>query len=738
MATNTHIQPGGVCRALLLVAACLAVLASTAAAFGDNTHSTRTIRIALQTTRTLAPRTERRGSYGWPVRPFDRQHPVRAFFGDPREHVGLDGSSSAAFHFGIDIAVPDGTPVYAVEAGTVHLNSPRSIAVVSPDRSHSFGYWHIVPAVRSRQVVRRHQLLGHVEAPWGHIHFAERRGGEYVNPLRQGGLGPYTDHTAPTIRRVSVVVQGERLGVVADAYDRPDPAVPGAWAGEPVTPALLRWRLADARGAGAWHVAIDSRLASPPASEYDAVYAPGTRQNHEGRPGRYRFWLSRAIEPSALARSPRLEIEASDVSGNVGRASAELARFSSVAAAPPRGLDADELELIGDAGHDRDSQRPTVTAFFARESYPSGGVATLVVTDDAPHVAVQILRADTAGEERLAHDVMAGTPVTPVRPLGAVRGRLVVRLRLGAWRSGVYFARLTAAGSRVGFAPFVLRPRRLGTHRVAVVLPTQTWQAYNFRDDDGDGEPDTWYFAHGHATARLGRPFLNRGVPPHWNFYDAPFLGWLAQTGRAADYLADSDLRSAADGEELAADYDLIVFPGHHEYVTEHEYDVVTRFRDLGGNLAFLSANDFFWKIELSGRVMTRVARWRDLGRPEAALIGVQYRGNDRGGHQGPWILRNVVRAPWLVDGTRLRTGDGVGRGGIEIDSTASSSPTNVEVLAEIPNLYGPGFTAQMTYYETPAGAKVFAAGAFTLAGEVWEPGVQPLVRNIWRHLSEP
>ena len=49
----------------------------------------------------------------------------------------------------------------------------------------------------------------------------------------------------------------------------------------------------------------------------------------------------------------------------------------------------------------------------------------------------------------------------------------------------------TAAGARVGYAPFVLRPNRLGEHRVAVVMPTQTWQAYNFRDDNGDGQPDT-------------------------------------------------------------------------------------------------------------------------------------------------------------------------------------------------------------------------------------------------------
>ena len=132
---------------------------------------------------------------------------------------------------------------------------------------------------------------------------------------------------------------------------------------------------------------------------------------------------------------------------------------------------------------------------------------------------------------------------------------------------------------------------------------------------------------------------------------------------------------------------------------------------------------------------MTRVAQWRDLGRPEAALIGVQYRGNDRGGHRGPWMLRSGSAAtPWLFN--HMNTAEGVGSGGIEIDATTSASPKGIHVLAEIPNLYGPGFTAQMTYYETPGGAKVFAAGAFSLAGSVWEPEMQSLMTNLWGRVS--
>jgi len=43
-----------------------------------------------------------------------------------------------------------------------------------------------------------------------------------------------------------------------------------------------------------------------------------------------------------------------------------------------------------------------------------------------------------------------------------------------------------------------------------------------------------------------------------------------------------------------------------------------------------------------------------------------------------------------------------------------------------------------MTYYRTTYGAKVFAAGAFTLAGSVAEPVVSKLMDNLWLYLSRP
>jgi hypothetical protein len=383
---------------------------------------------------------------------------------------------------------------------------------------------------------------------------------------------------------------------------------------------------------------------------------------------------------------------------------------------------------------DRSQEPDALELAFARESYRPGAIARLGVWTSSTSVELRIYRIGAESQPTVGNKELQGVPVTAVRRLASIRRGQTIAVPIGDWPSGLYFARATSP-RRTGFAPFVVRPTRLGEHRVAVVLPTRTWQAYNFRDDDGDGQGDTWYATRGHLQARLHRPFLNRGVPPHFRSYDLRFLHWLHDTGRSVDVLSQAEL-DGAHGETLAAAYDLIVFPGHHEYVTRDEYDAVRRFRDLGGNLAFLSANNFFWRIDLRAGVLTRVAKWRELGRPEAGLLGVQYIGNDMGEHRGPWLVRAARATTWLFSGVKLRHGREFSDAGIEIDAVAPSSPPGTQIVAEIPDLLGPGMTAHMAYYETKAGARVFAAGAFSLARSVRQPAVRRLLDNLWARLT--
>jgi hypothetical protein len=384
-----------------------------------------------------------------------------------------------------------------------------------------------------------------------------------------------------------------------------------------------------------------------------------------------------------------------------------------------------------------------IEAIPTRESYAPERAAVIRVASDEPMLTLQTFRLGVAPKSLHQDDATRGVPVSePVTIAGRDRNHpYEVRIWVGAWPSGMYAARLTTPDGRTGYAPFVVRPRRFGEHRVAVVLPTYTWQAYNFRDTNGNGFGETWYEGRSRQTL-LGRTFPAPGLPPHFRAYDLNFLVWLANgerrgLDRAVDFFADADLGSTPHDVELADAYDLIVFPGHHEYVTRREFQLIRRYRDRGGNLIFLSANNFYWKVVRHGMTLTRVARWRSLGRPEAALIGVQYVGSDRGGRKGPFVVQDVARAPWLFEGTGLVTGSTFGRYGIEIDATARSSPRGTIVLAEIPHLLGRR-TAQMTYYETAAGAKVFAAGAFTLGGNATHVPVATLLDNLWLRLSQP
>ena len=376
---------------------------------------------------------------------------------------------------------------------------------------------------------------------------------------------------------------------------------------------------------------------------------------------------------------------------------------------------------------------PAVAATFLAQSYAPGAEAELVLWKPQRSFTVQFFRVD-ATTHGWSNTTMQGTAVSPVYPFGATSSHRPIDLPIGDWPTGLYYAQLST-GRLTGYAIFVVRPRRLGQHRVLVVMPSYTWQAYNFRDDNHDGLGDTWYDG-GALTVDLERPFMARGVPPHFTRYDLPFLNWLAETGKEVDFATDGDLDRVGSGAALHRAYTLIVFPGHDEYVTAREYDAVTGYRNLGGHLMFLSADAFYWRVALRNGTITRTGPWRDLGRPEASLVGIQLAGNDRGAHEGPWHVVDATRWPWMFAGLQLGPGGTFGSGGIEISHVAPGSPPGTTVLAEIPGLIG-GSSAQMTYYETPAGAKVFAAGAFTLAGSR-DPNSRRLLQNLWDHLAPP
>jgi N,N-dimethylformamidase beta subunit-like, C-terminal len=382
-----------------------------------------------------------------------------------------------------------------------------------------------------------------------------------------------------------------------------------------------------------------------------------------------------------------------------------------------------------------------IDAAFTKRSYAPGETAELRLATDARSLRLQVFAYRSPGrpsEQDLRTSGLAMTGPIPV-DWSAHRDRpaLLRVVRAGDWPSGLYFMRTVSADGRVGYAPFVVRPRRLGTERVGVVLATNTWAAYNFEDADGDGWGDSWYVTGGHRSVDLERPFLDFGVPFRFRDWDLEFIAWLNQTGKRADFLSDDDIERVS-GAELARRYDLLVFPGHEEYVTKTAYDAVERFRNAGGNLAFLAANNFYRRVTRSGDRLVRGPLWRKLGRPESALVGVQYVGSNHGEKQAGYQVTGAAAAPWAFAGTGLANGDVFGRFGIEVDARSPASPRGIQLLARIPELLGPGRSAEMTYYQTAAGAKVFAAGALNFAASLDRPEVARLLENVWARLSVP
>jgi hypothetical protein len=264
---------------------------------------------------------------------------------------------------------------------------------------------------------------------------------------------------------------------------------------------------------------------------------------------------------------------------------------------------------------------------------------------------------------------------------------------------------------------------------VLVIEPTNTWQAYNFEDGD------SWYLDSRVHVIELARPYPRSGLPSQFVGFGLGFLRWYWRSGFQADFVSDDDLEHGPGARRLHH-YRLIVFAGHEEYVTSHVYDLIESYRNLGGNLAFLSADNFFYRVSVSGDGMVGRTRWRDLDRPEASLVGAEYVGWDEARFPNrPYRVVDMAAAPWLFRGSHLRHGSRFGRYGVEIDQRTPASPPGTRVIASIRGAFGPGKTAQMTVYRRRR-ATVFDAGVMNFGASAHWPGISTLVGNLWTHLS--
>ena len=153
-------------------------------------------------------------------------------------------------------------------------------------------------------------------------------------------------------------------------------------------------------------------------------------------------------------------------------------------------------------------------AAFRRESYSPGSTASLIVYNRGRGLRLQIFHAGPEGTRTVDNVTMNGVAMTKPIALGKSSGRRSINVRIGAWPTGLYFARMEAADGRVGYAPFIVRPNRLGEHRIAVVHADTHVAGLQPARRDGDGRATPGTRAGSHEEPRaLGRPFLEPRRP---------------------------------------------------------------------------------------------------------------------------------------------------------------------------------------------------------------------------------
>ena len=108
-------------------------------------------------------------------------------FGE-RESPGGVGSTN---HQGVDLAGPEGTPIYATKSGVVTVNSSSRSAgnyiTIRHDNTYSSIYMHLSRSVvKKGQTVRQGELIGYMGSTGivtgTHLHFGIIKNGSYVNP----------------------------------------------------------------------------------------------------------------------------------------------------------------------------------------------------------------------------------------------------------------------------------------------------------------------------------------------------------------------------------------------------------------------------------------------------------------------------------------------------------------------------------------------------------------------------
>ena len=307
--------------------------------------------------------------------------------------------------------------------------------------------------------------------------------------------------------------------------------------------------------------------------------------------------------------------------------------------------------------------------------------------------------------------------------------------------------------------PILIKPTYSNAD-ILLIASYNTWQAYNTA-----GKASLYRYNLDYDCDQTRSSFVNFDRPIY-TFKNKPYqLGgfegelnlthWLEKEEIPFDVIADPDFHQDKIDPK---DYPYLVIHCHGEYWTEQMYNHLEDYLGNGGNLLCLSGNGVYWKVtyDSKGKQMecikygthknlhyhdsTSGGQWRNLGRPESAVLGTEYTPAGAGTY-APFMV--IEPDHWLFEGINIKKGDLFGKSihggwasGDETDKITVHSPENIILLAEGLNKQrlthlgdedkDKNGGAYLTYYEHPGGGFVFSGSSITFTGGLHSDSVIP------------
>ena len=214
------------------------------------------------------------------------------------------------------------------------------------------------------------------------------------------------------------------------------------------------------------------------------------------------------------------------------------------------------------------------------------------------------------------------------------------QINTGSFPHGMYLFIIRDSDDYSSYIPIVLREKSAKAKAVFSV-PTMTMQAYNtWTGADTYGGADG--FESRLRVVDFRKPFDEGNGAGKYLRYVHPLIVHIERLKLDVSYVADTDIHF---DKKILADKKVFISAGHDEYWTTQERENVIKAREGGMNTIFFGANAGYWNTRLE-KSSTRKSitmeifkskdedpnkknptiKFRDLGKPEPELTGLEYK----------------------------------------------------------------------------------------------------------------